>query len=262
MKTKQRFLKREFTPTNTVYVTYKSEKKVCKMHFHNFYEIDIITEGEGTSNLNGKDIKFKKNTAFFLTPKDFHDIIPDTNLKITNLQFSTEAINSCFGTIHPKGGYVFFDDDTAQDAVCICSLLAKENKMAEYRNSLLSALIKLLFVHAETTAPSDSGKNIMRDILSFVNDHYRENPSLETLSTLFDRSPNYISSQFTLIAGENYKAYLKRLKLDSALKLLVSTDLSVTDVCYESGYETISHFNREFKAYFGRSPKQVRSPHE
>lgn len=231
------------------------------MHFHNFYELDIITDGEGTSNLNGKDIKFKKNTAFFLTTKDFHDIIPDTNLEITNLQFSTEAMESCFGTIPPKGGYTFFDDDTAQDVVQICGMLAKENRKSDYRNSLLSALIKLLFSDAETPVPSDSGKNIMRDILSFVNDHYRENPSLETLSKLFDRSPNYISSQFTLIVGENYKAYLKRLKLDSALKLLVSTDLSVTDVCYESGYETLSHFNREFKAYFGRTPKQVRNPH-
>ena len=67
------------------------------MHFHNFYELDIITDGSGVSNLNGKTIKFQKNTAFFLSPKDFHDIIPDTDLtynKSTDFQRHHESLFS------------------------------------------------------------------------------------------------------------------------------------------------------------------------
>lgn len=259
MKNNQCVIKVNFTPSNEILVSYKSEKKICGMHFHNFYEIDIIIDGEGTSNLNGKNIKFKKNTAFFLTPKDFHDIIPETNLKIINIQFSSEVLKECFKNTQPNGGYAFFDDDAASDITSICAILAKDNKKNSYRNALLTALIHLLFLHNESSVPYTFGKNAMRDIFSFVNDHYKENPSLEILSKLFDRTPNYISAQFTKIAGENYKSYLKRLKLDFALKMLVSTDLSITNICYESGYETISHFNREFKSYFGRAPRQIRT---
>lgn len=229
------------------------------MHFHDFYEIDLITEGSGSSNFNGKKIKFDKNTAFFLTTKDFHDITPDTNLKITNIQFSNDVVKKCFGNAPLKGGYTFYDDATAKDVDELCELLSRSGGKAEYANSLLTALIKLLFTSANFPDPAEAGENFMRDVLSFVNERFRENPSLKALSERFDRSPNYISSQFTLVTGENYKSYLKRLKLDAALKLLVSTDLSVTDVCYECGYETISHFNREFKAHFGRSPREARN---
>ncbi len=259
MKTKQRFLQKKFIPSKEICVTYKYEKTIYRMHYHNFYELDIITDGSGISNLNGKDINFRKNTAFFLSPKDFHDIVPETALHITNLQISNDTMKRCFPNCSSmKGSYSFFDDDTAKDVNEICTLLTKENRKSDYLNSLLTALIRLLFSQPESPVTPDSGKNIMRSVINYVNEHYRENPSLETLSKLFDRTPNYISSRFTAITGENYKTYLKQLKLDAALKLLVSTELSVTDVCYESGYETISHFNREFKNYFGRSPKQVR----
>lgn len=259
MKTKQNLLKRIFTPQNGICVTYKTIKADCKMHFHDFYEIDIITDGAGSSNFNGKEIKFGKNSAFFLTTKDFHDITPDTDLKITNIQFSNDVVKKCFGNAPLKGGYTFYDDETTKDVDDLCGLLSRAGSKAKYANSLLVALIQLLFASANFPEPKDAGKNFMRDVLSFVNDHFRENPSLNTLSELFDRSPNYISSQFTLVTGENYKSYLKRLKLDAALKLLVLGDMSVTDVCYECGYETISHFNREFRAYYGRTPREVRN---
>lgn len=260
MKTRQRFLKKTFTPSKEICVTYKSGEAIFRMHFHNFYELDIITDGSGVSNLNGKTIRFQKNTAFFLSPKDFHDIIPDTTLHITNLQISNDTMKRCFpNCASMKGSCSFFDNDVTVDVNEICSLIAKGNRNTDYLNSLLTALIRLLFSQPATLTAPDSGKNVTHNIINYVNEHYKENPSLETLSKIFDRTPNYISSRFKAVTGETYKTYLKQLKLDSALKLLISTDLSVTDICYESGYETISHFNREFKNYFGRSPRQVRN---
>ena len=168
-------------------------------------------------------------------------------------------VKKCFGNAPLKGGYTFYDDETTKDVDDLCGLLSRAGGKAKYANSLLVALIQLLFASANFPEPKDAGKNFMRDVLSFVNDRFRENPSLKTLSELFDTSPNYISSQFTLVTGENYKSYLKRLKLDAALKLLVLGDMSVTVVCFECGYETISHFNREFRAYYGRTPREVRN---
>ena len=153
------------------------------MHFHNFYELDIITDGSGVSNLNGKTIKFQKNTAFFLSPKDFHDIIPDTTLHITNLQISNDTMKRCFPNYASmKGSCSFFDNDVTVDVNEICSLIAKGNRNTDYLNSLLTALIRLLFSQPATLTAPDSGKNVTHNIINYVNEHYKENPSLETLS--------------------------------------------------------------------------------
>ena len=58
--------------------------------------------------------------------------------------------------------------------------------------------------------------------------------------------------------GIGYKDYLRSVKLEYAAGLLRTTDLAVTSVAAQSGYGSISNFNREFKAFFKLSPTQMR----
>jgi AraC-like DNA-binding protein len=66
----------------------------------------------------------------------------------------------------------------------------------------------------------------------------------------------YFCKLFKKYTGKTYKQYLREVKLNYALNLLKRTNLKITVVAIESGYSTVSHFNREFYAYYKKTPTQ------
>ena len=63
---------------------------------------------------------------------------------------------------------------------------------------------------------------------------------------------------FRKYTGETVVSYLTRAKMESAKRLLTSTDLTVLDIAGRLGYSSVSHFNRLFHASTGTSPQQYR----
>ncbi len=82
--------------------------------------------------------------------------------------------------------------------------------------------------------------------------------TLESLSEIFHLSPNYISTLLKRYTKHNFIQLSQSLKLDYAAGLLKNSDLSVTDVANQSGYENVTFFYKKFTAKFGCSPKEYR----
>lgn len=62
------------------------------LHFHDYYELEIILEGEGIMTLNGKDICFSSNTVFFISPDDFHSYTLSKDATVLNVSFCEEML--------------------------------------------------------------------------------------------------------------------------------------------------------------------------
>jgi len=97
-------------------------------------------------------------------------------------------------------------------------------------------------------------------ILQYLNE-YHTNITLDDLCTHFCRSKSYISHKFKKAYGVSFSQYCNALKLEDARELLLNTDLSVTEIAFESGFNDVSHFIAVFKAKFGSSPKQYKKIH-
>ena len=95
-------------------------------------------------------------------------------------------------------------------------------------------------------------------VMAYVNAHFKENPSLEKVASLVFFNKRYFCKLFKKFTGKTYIQYLREVKLNYALNLLKRTNLSITAVALESGYTTISHFNREFYAYYQKTPSQAK----
>jgi len=67
-----------------------------------------------------------------------------------------------------------------------------------------------------------------------------------------------MSSLFVKESGINFKEYLSTIRLDYARKLLEFSDMSVTDICFESGFNDYANFERSFKRKYNISPRQHR----
>ena len=75
---------------------------------------------------------------------------------------------------------------------------------------------------------------------------------------LLSLNERYFCTKFKEYTGKSYKEYLREHKLSYAKRLLRSSTHSVTEIAFECGYTTTSHFNREFKAFYGETPLSMR----
>jgi AraC-like DNA-binding protein len=91
-----------------------------------------------------------------------------------------------------------------------------------------------------------------------MHNHFRENLYLKDVAQQANLAPNYFSEAFHKLTGIPFQTYLQDLRLRFALALLRVSDLSVTEICYASGFNTLSHFLRVFKQKFHQSPNTFR----
>ena len=94
-------------------------------------------------------------------------------------------------------------------------------------------------------------------ILRYLSDHYRT-ATLSDLAHHFGRSRSHVSHLFKSKTGKTVRAYCNDLKLFTAQNLLSTTELSVTEIGLDSGFEDTSYFVRLYREKYGITPYQYR----
>lgn len=98
----------------------------------------------------------------------------------------------------------------------------------------------------------------IRNAKLYVQKHYAEPLTLESVSTAIGFSVNYFSTLFKKETGEGFSKYLTRIRMDQARSLLRETGVSVAEVCGRVGYCDVKHFSKTFKAETGLTPGEYR----
>jgi len=82
--------------------------------------------------------------------------------------------------------------------------------------------------------------------------------TLDELAKLCHMSLSTFKRKFNSTYSEPPKKYITRLKVQKAVELLKQTDMRVSDVVFQTGFESVSSFNRAFKNVLGRTPSEYR----
>ena len=90
----------------------------------------------------------------------------------------------------------------------------------------------------------------MRNFKSYI--------SLEEIAAEAGFSKNYFSNIFNRQMGISVSAYINNVRLEFAKNLLTSTDMTVTEICFESGFNSVSAFSKEYKKKYGICPSTSR----
>ncbi|WP_409345689.1 helix-turn-helix domain-containing protein [Paenibacillus sp. MBLB4367] len=101
----------------------------------------------------------------------------------------------------------------------------------------------------------------MRGVVEYVHLHYKESLKQDQLAGRYGISPPYFSRSFKKQTGQSFLGYLHALRIRSAISLLVSTDMTVTDLPAEVGFESFRTFTRVFKMHTGMTPTEYRNAH-
>lgn len=95
-------------------------------------------------------------------------------------------------------------------------------------------------------------------VYKYIHSHYLEKISLADISAQLYMSPEYFSKFFSKTMKKSFFEFLNEFKISKSCKLLIETDKPISDICYNSGFESIPFFYRQFKKFKRCQPKQYR----
>ena len=127
--------------------------------------------------------------------------------------------------------------------------------------SLLFDILFLFCTHEEyfIREPGWDSSNAKEKLLalhSFLNEHYSEHFTVRELAENLHMSQDSFYKFTSSAIGCSPVTYVNRYRLSRAAEMLDTTNLSVTDVCFQCGFQNISYFIRAFKKQYGLTPKQ------
>ncbi|MNC49597.1 HTH-type transcriptional activator RhaS [compost metagenome] len=99
---------------------------------------------------------------------------------------------------------------------------------------------------------------ISEKIMEWMEDHYKEEFSLESLGNDLHLSSYHLSHVFTEETGTSITAYKNARRLREACHLLCTSDYAIREIAEKSGFTDISYFSQLFKKQIGISPKEYR----
>ena len=98
----------------------------------------------------------------------------------------------------------------------------------------------------------------IRNVINYIRENLEEELSLSTIAAYFGKNASVLSAQFRRETGECLTAYLHRVRIETAVWYLNTTDLSITDVAFRVGIYNFRYFSKLFKEQIGVSPREYR----
>jgi AraC-like DNA-binding protein/ligand-binding sensor protein len=149
----------------------------------------------------------------------------------------------------------------------------EELKKAYFASPVLSnthheSLVKLLTIFAQHLSMLSNQLIIQRDnaeppvitkAKEYIQEHQAEDLSLGQVAKAVNTSTFYFCKMFKKVTGINFTDYLSRIRVEKSKNLLLNPNLRVSEIAFEVGFQSLTHFNRVFKKILGQSPTEYRA---
>lgn len=130
-----------------------------------------------------------------------------------------------------------------------------EAVLRAYMQVILARALPLLRLRPQSFAGE---QELLRRAMSHISTHFREPIKLGELAHELGASKYHLSHLFSSRLHTNFRAYVNALRVECAQQMLRGTDTSITDICYDCGFESQRTFNRAFQLQTGSTPRLYR----
>ena len=250
-------------------------------HFHPHYQLFLVEEGTGTRFIGDSIKPFGPGDLVFLGPN------------LPHLWRSDQAYFDKSSNLTTKGIVVYFAEDflgtdflEKQEMTALRQLLNQARKGLEWTGytrrrtetalknltqkpvgferviGLLNLLNDLSHAtdsrhltspgYTNTMKPNETDR--MQLVHNYVLGHFPDDLSLDTVADLAGMTPPAFCRYFKTRSNKTFSEFVSEVRIGHACKLLIGGKLNITQISFESGFRTLSNFNRQFKDITGQTP--------
>lgn len=253
-------------------------------HFHSEYQLFLVMEGTGTRFIGDHVSPFRQGDLVFTGPNLPHLWQSDLEYFHGDKTWMTEGIVIYFpenflgeAFLHKKEMYKIkhlfqkaqrgmqFMGNIAEDAMAIMQRLLMVNDFDRVL-TLLNLLNQLANTSDYTLLASEGYSNSLKEtetdrmnrVHAYVMKNFREKITLEEVAAIASMSPSSFSRYFKIHANKTFSDFVTEIRIGYSCKLLINQTAPIAQVGYDSGFNTLSNFNRQFKAYTHYNPLEYR----
>lgn len=114
-------------------------------------------------------------------------------------------------------------------------------------------------VERRSTEVLTYGDDLVAKVVSHIRDHVCDGINVESLPKLFSVSRRTLSRRFAKYVGHSPAVEIRQARLKHAHRMLLNTNMSLTEIAFACGYTDLSHMDRSFRTAFGNSPSALRN---
>jgi AraC-like DNA-binding protein len=252
-------------------------------HYHNNFEISFITEGSGKRIVADSIEEFQPGDLVFIGSSIPHVWIADKEqrvisgrtLEMVYLQFSSNIFFPQLLAL-PEFKNVKRAIEMSERGIQVVGQTLNEVSEIMLQLPYLTGFdrINYFFRLIDIIGKSDTNISLASDdfmrkqfkpanrriglIHDYLMNHYREEIDLKQLAELVHMAEGSLCRFFKMNVGISVFEYLNRIKVEFACKLLMDPEMGIVDVCLDSGFNNLSHFNKQFRKNIGLTPSEYR----
>jgi len=243
----------------------KSKLLGCAKHLHDHIELAVMLKGRTMAFADDKGGVLCDGHAFIAFPNQVH-YFDDKFGDFDHVLFifppnKIPAFNKIFSKKLPLQPIVQIDLEKVLPVINI-ALDAQLNKSAYYETVIencLSIILAHIFEKMQLEDVKKRNISAIQSILLYCSEHYNEDITLEKIAENTHMSKYYISHIFSKEIGISMPEYINTLRIRDAETLLQKGEMSITDVAFTVGFNSLRSFNRHFFAQTGKTPRQARN---
>lgn len=250
-----------------------------KPHRHTFYQVLFVEKGSGIHKIDFKELEIKSPALFFLSPGQVHDLVFDR--KETEgflINFNGEFFSSFLTKSNDIGNLPFFgisskisclsiSDDNLESIKNIFKkinrlFISKDRMFQELiRTSLLELFYSLLSQSSYNTENVNitNQQNLVYKFEKLVDDNFAAEHYPKFYADKLAVTANYLNFVCRNYSGKKAGEIIRNRIILEAKRLLVNSEMSISQISFQLGFDDNSYFTKFFKTYSGNSPSEFRN---
>jgi AraC-like DNA-binding protein len=230
-------------------------------HCHEQHEVLIPLIGEFEVSVEEQNFSVKPNQMFWLplgTKHTFSDVSTDSSERLIIL-IESELWRKCKGA--DRKATIFPSHQLIKELAFYLLVQGRETSSDAIVGALLATLSDVLAFHTEISPPAAAKlfNQHVQTAMRILEKEFMDEITIENLASRVGIAPRTLSRLFSEHVGLSPKQVLIRHRVEEACRLLRGSQLTITDVAFESGFGSLSRFIESFRAQVGLLPSDYRA---
>lgn len=250
---------------------FRVEPKVPFPHKHDFYQLILVTGGSGWHEIDFERLQVSKGKFFFMKPAQVHTWNLSKNIKGIVIEFSREALGrdigafievmpDCLGLKNEK-------DYKSMETLALVMLNEFSTKKPQYEMAIKNILETFLIflgrsLDLKMNIVESKAKPKLHQVEEFkklIESHFRKEHSVNFYAKELNTTPKNLTMSISRAIGKSPGNLIQDRLILEAKRYLAYSELSVSEIGFEIGFEDPNYFSRFFRTHTQESPLEFRN---